>query len=207
MAYNHDLCKEVLAIFNRIVNQYYCQQANADGILEGKTGSISFVQMSGGALNLNVHIHATCLDGVFYQDGNTDNQPIKFRPAQPPNDTQMAVIVSQIRYEVLCHLRDRGLLDADWDSDQLADETPLHEQDLSVSEGAGLFEGRASSPGETGMFHKCHYFASAPKTYLCPHYTTYSRILMRTIPRRPSHGFLRRRSNESLERLKTVYSE
>ena len=37
----------------------------------------------------------------------------------------MTLIISQIRYDVLCHLRDKGLLDFDSDSDRLVVEAPL----------------------------------------------------------------------------------
>jgi hypothetical protein len=125
LAYSHDLCREVLAIFNRVVNQFYRQQAKIDGIEKGNSGSIVFIQRSGGSINLNVHFDSTVLDGVFYEVKNGQDKEIHFRPANPPDDTQMAVIVSQIRYEVLCHLRDQGLLDYDVDSHRLAEEAPL----------------------------------------------------------------------------------
>ena len=125
IAYNHDLCREVLAIFNRIVSQFYRQQTQLDNISENNTGSVTFIQKSGGSLNLNVHFHSTYLDGVFYEVQEAPNKSLDFRPALPPDDTQMAVIISQIRYEVLCLLRDKGLLAYDCDTDQLADEAPL----------------------------------------------------------------------------------
>ena len=53
LAYNHELCREVLAIFNRVVTQFYRKQAAEAGIHKGNTGSVTFVQRSGGALNLN----------------------------------------------------------------------------------------------------------------------------------------------------------
>lgn len=37
----------------------------------------------------------------------------------------MAIIVSQIRFDILRQLRDKGLLGYDIDSDRLADEAPL----------------------------------------------------------------------------------
>jgi hypothetical protein len=125
LAYNHDLCREVVGIFNRIVNQFYRQKGKIHRIKNGDTGSVTFVQRRGGALNLNVHFHGIFIDGIFVETNDRENKTVTFHPAKKPTDKQIAVVVSQIRYEVLCLLRDRGLLDFDFDSDNLAGESPL----------------------------------------------------------------------------------
>jgi hypothetical protein len=125
MAYNHELCREVLAIFVRVVTQFYRQQAEADGVTGGKTGSVTFVQRSGGALNLNVHFHTVFIDGVFADAQGEGKKGLSFHPLSEITDQQAAVILSQIRYEILCHLRDKGLLAYDYDTDSLADKDPL----------------------------------------------------------------------------------
>jgi hypothetical protein len=125
LAYNHDLCREVVKIFNRVVNQFYRQQGEPTGTGEGNTGSVTFIQRGGGALNLNVHFHATFIDGIFLKAKNREDKSVTFYPAKEPTDQQIALVLSQVRFEVLCHLRDRGLLDFDFDSDSLAEESPL----------------------------------------------------------------------------------
>lgn len=42
-----------------------CSQAKRRGIKNAHAGSVALTQRAGSALNLNAHIHALMLDGVF----------------------------------------------------------------------------------------------------------------------------------------------
>ncbi len=44
-------------------------RARWDSVADGRGGAVAIVQRFGGALNLNVHVHALVLDGVFARDG------------------------------------------------------------------------------------------------------------------------------------------
>ena len=43
---------------------------------DGRGGAVAILQRFGGALNLNVHIHALVVDGVFAKDGDS----VRFHP-------------------------------------------------------------------------------------------------------------------------------
>lgn len=49
----------------RRISSITCLRARRDGVVDGRSGAVAIVQRFGGALNLNVHLHALVLDGVF----------------------------------------------------------------------------------------------------------------------------------------------
>jgi hypothetical protein len=65
LAWHHDLCKAVVAVFLRDNGRCLRNQARARGLVNPRGGAVAVVQRFGGALNLNVHVHALVLDGVF----------------------------------------------------------------------------------------------------------------------------------------------
>jgi hypothetical protein len=44
-------------------------RARKSDVIDGRGGAVVVLQRFGGALNLNVHLHALVLDGVFASDG------------------------------------------------------------------------------------------------------------------------------------------
>jgi len=123
LAYNHELHREVTKIFTTIVTEYYQQQAQELDPEDAHTGSVTFLQRSGGALNSNPHGHTLFIDGVFQEVEDSKGTSVRFYPAKEPTNREIAVLVSKVRHEVLCLMKDRGLYDADFD--QLTDEAPL----------------------------------------------------------------------------------
>src|SRR6266849_8701521 len=65
LAWNHDVCRGVVAVFVRAVLRCLRARARDGGVPDGRGGAVAVIQRFGGALNLNVHIHALVLDGVF----------------------------------------------------------------------------------------------------------------------------------------------
>jgi hypothetical protein len=125
IAYDHALYRAVIAIVDAHICSFYQEQAKGAGIDHGRTGSVHVEQLCGSALNLNHHDHAAYLDGVFYRPGDDPAARLEFRPARPPAENDIAFILSKIRYDVLVHLRDRGMLAHDPAAESLADEAPL----------------------------------------------------------------------------------
>jgi len=83
---------------------------------------VTVIQRFGGGLNLNVHFHALVLDGVF-TEGETG--ALRFHPAPPPSEEEIARLLATIRARVRRLLRRRGL-ESDADvarPDPLADES------------------------------------------------------------------------------------
>ncbi len=124
MDYDHKLHREVTKIFVSIVSDYYQKQAENNGVIVGRTGAVTFLQRSGGSINLNPHNHCMFVDGVFEQIEDDDGTPsIRFHPAKKPTDLQIAVLVSEIRHQVICLMRDKGLFDNEYD--ELLEQSPL----------------------------------------------------------------------------------
>jgi putative transposase len=65
LAWNHDVCRAVVAVFLRAVLGFLRARARDSRIADGRGGAVAVIQRFGGALNLNLHIHALVLDGVF----------------------------------------------------------------------------------------------------------------------------------------------
>ena len=70
LAWHHDLCTAVAGVLFRAVHRHLRTWAQTRGLGEARRGAIIVVQRFGGALNLNVHLHALVLDGVFARAGD-----------------------------------------------------------------------------------------------------------------------------------------
>ena len=68
LAWDHDLCRAVVAVFMQAVLGWLRRRAQLDDVADGRGGAVAVLQRFGGALNLNVHIHALVLDGVCAKD-------------------------------------------------------------------------------------------------------------------------------------------
>jgi len=68
LAWDHDRCRAVVAVFLRAVLGWLRRRARLDEVANGRGGAVAVIQRFGGALNLNVHVHALVLDGVFARD-------------------------------------------------------------------------------------------------------------------------------------------
>ena len=88
---------------------------------------MTVIQRFGSGLQLNVHSHALFLDGVFTEaaDGT-----LRFHPAPPPTDLEVARLVATIRTRVLRLLRRRGVF-VDAADDDAPD--PLAETSLALA--------------------------------------------------------------------------
>ena len=62
----------------------------------------------GAALNLNVHVHALVLDGVYAEDGSGG---VWFHPALPPTDEEMGELLDTIARRIYRLLARRGVVD------------------------------------------------------------------------------------------------
>jgi len=65
LAFDAALCRDVLAVFVRVVFGWMRRRAGNEGLRDGQCGAITVIQRFGSSLNLNVHIHSLVLDGVF----------------------------------------------------------------------------------------------------------------------------------------------
>jgi len=70
LAWDHDLCRAIVAVFMRAVLGWLRRRAYGMGVVDGRGGAVVVIQRCGGSANLNVHLHALVLDGVFARDGD-----------------------------------------------------------------------------------------------------------------------------------------
>ena len=64
LAWDHDLCRALSGVAIRAVLGFLRRRARHEGVADGRRGAVVVVQRCGGALNLNIHLHAPVLDGV-----------------------------------------------------------------------------------------------------------------------------------------------
>jgi hypothetical protein len=89
---NRKLYAKIHKLMITQIHQYYVEKAEANGIKDPKPGSISFTQRWGSALNLNVHCHVLCPDGVYTNIGDKT----RFRNIDPITDNDVAGVLSGI---------------------------------------------------------------------------------------------------------------
>jgi hypothetical protein len=97
MAHNSKLTNKILSIFAQSIALYQKKKAKKLGIKNSKSGSVTFIQRFGSALNLNVHFHSLFAAGVFYKVG--DGFYEFFRLPEPTQD-ELAIIARQIQEKV-----------------------------------------------------------------------------------------------------------
>lgn len=106
LAWDHDLCRAVVAVYLRTVLGFLRRRARRDGVADGRSGAVAIIQRFGGALNLNVHIHALVLDGVFAKDGA---EMVHFHPTRRLTGDDVAAVVATVARRIEGLLERRGL--------------------------------------------------------------------------------------------------
>jgi len=100
------------------------RRARGDGVPDGRGGAVAVIQRFGGALNLNVHVHALVLDGVFARDSAS---VVAFHPASPLSALDVAEVLATIepRIKGLLDRRGRGERDEAAAPDAWEDASPV----------------------------------------------------------------------------------
>jgi len=116
MAYNPGLTNSVLSIYVKEISKFYKCKYKATAykktsLQKLKTGSVTFIQRFGSALNLNVHFHTLFADGVFIkqESGEYDFEVLN---EIEPND--LSQITERIKLKV-----NKILSKLDFDESQL----------------------------------------------------------------------------------------
>lgn len=121
LAWRHDLCRAVVRILHRAIERHLRGWARAHGLPQAQSGGVAVIQRFGGSVNLNVHVHALVLDGVF---ARTDAGRFGFHAAPAPSTTDIAEILATIVARVQ-RLVSREGLDEDGRADPVAEAAPL----------------------------------------------------------------------------------
>ncbi len=124
LAWDHALCRAVLGVYARVLLAFYARTAQAHGIQDGRTGTVTVIQRFGSGLQLNVHLHTLVVNGVFSEPRSG---PLTFHPAPPPSDEDVAHVLATVRAWVGRLLARRQLEPADdaAPADPLAEVSPV----------------------------------------------------------------------------------
>ena len=119
LAWDHELCRAVVAVSLRAVLGWLRSRARLDDVADGRGGAVAIVQRFGGALNLNVHVHALVLDGVFAQDRAG---ALTFHPAPRLTAMDVAEVLATVEPRITRLLERRGLGDRDDSASEAAED-------------------------------------------------------------------------------------
>ncbi len=123
LAWDHALCRAVVGRTMRAILGFLRRRAREDGVMDGRSGAVAIVQRFGGALNLNVHIHALVVDGVFARHGDT----VRFHPCPPLDAADVDEVLATVTAYVGRLPAQGGSGDGDDGGmlDEWADEAPV----------------------------------------------------------------------------------
>jgi hypothetical protein len=96
----------VVSVYVRAVLGFLRRRARQDGVANGLSGAVAMIQRFGGALNLNIHIHALVIDGVFAKT----NDGLHFHPLRRLTRADVAELVAVVACRIERLLRRRGVL-------------------------------------------------------------------------------------------------
>jgi hypothetical protein len=105
LAWDHDLCRALSRVAVRAVLGFLRRRASHEGVADGRSGAVVVVQRFGGALNLNVHLHALVLDGVFTREDGA----MGFHPVSRLTREDVAEVIALIARRVTRLVERRGL--------------------------------------------------------------------------------------------------
>jgi hypothetical protein len=108
LAFDTALCSAVRGIFVRALLGWMRQRAEAAGAPGGSSGAVVLAQRFGGALNLNLHLHALVLDGVYTRE--SPFAPPRFQPAVELTDQDVVHVTRLLVRRVVRYLQRRGRL-------------------------------------------------------------------------------------------------
>ena len=98
LAYDHPLCRPVLAVFVRALLAFERGRAGEQGTC-GRGGAVTASQRCGSALNTNVHFHTLVAEGVF--EVQPDGSQRFVASATPPTDLEVARLLASVRRRIL----------------------------------------------------------------------------------------------------------
>jgi len=126
LAWDHRLCRAVLAVFIRALLGFERRRARRRGIRDGRGGAVTAIQRFGSALNVNPHYHCLAVQGVFCDDGSGG---LRFLPLPAPSDHEVERLLASARRRIIRLVRRHGV-DLDGTgaeverADALAEESP-----------------------------------------------------------------------------------
>ena len=125
LAFDAKLCSAVLNIFLQRVFHWQRWIAKKvlglDSVQQAQSGSVTWIQRFGGAINLNIHFHALVLDGVYVRD--TSGVAPVFRALPAPSNADLMATTEEVVERVRRLLERDGYTD-EGGVDRLAEDEP-----------------------------------------------------------------------------------
>ena len=115
LAWDHRLCRAVLAVFIRAVLGFERRRASRRGVRGGVGGAVTAIQRFGSALNTNVHFHTLVAQGVFAEQADGT---LRFAPAPAPSDLDVARLLASVRRRIVRLVARHGI-DLEQPSDEV----------------------------------------------------------------------------------------
>jgi hypothetical protein len=106
LAWDHRLCRAVLAVFVRALLGFERRRARRRGIDGGVGGAVTAIQRFGSALNTNVHFHTLAVQGGFVEQADGT---LRFAPAPAPSDLDVGQLLSTVRRRIVRLVRRHGI--------------------------------------------------------------------------------------------------
>ncbi len=154
LAFDAGLCRDVLAVFIRVVFGWLRRRAASAGLRAGQCGAVTVIQRFGSALNVSVHIHSLVPDGVFTRSAPTAAPVFHELPA--PADEDVAQMLGQVHRRVRRLLRRRGRLP----EEESSPSDPVAEWSAGSSRAPAPLGGRGRGRRETPVRAPGGVFAS-----------------------------------------------
>jgi len=108
LASNAQAFTALTRIFMEETLAWYRRRAVEIGISRGQGGAVSVQHRFGGALNLNCHVHAAVIDGVFTRDDPDERATFHSVPA--PDPFALGDVIERVYKRLVAWLRRKGLL-------------------------------------------------------------------------------------------------
>lgn len=125
LATRPEVLTRVLGIVYRAISGHLIRKAGLTR-RNGKTGAVTLIQRFGSALNLNIHFHMLCLDGVYVGEGPN----LRFVPVPAPSRGELQRLVQTVAERIGRSLERAGLIARDIENAYLAfdpsEEAPIH---------------------------------------------------------------------------------
>lgn len=142
---------EVLAALSRIFweslrlrYQGWAKAAGLATLQRVETGAVTGVHRAGASLNVHVHFHLLCLDGVYVDEGET----LRFEPAPAPTRAELTSMLERIYARVMKWLARHGMLRNPDDVD--ASNAPPEPSSAEALTTAGMQRGTLVTVRESG---------------------------------------------------------
>jgi len=103
LAAHPDVLAPILKIVNRAVSNHLIDKARFRRS-EAKGGAVTLIQRFGSAANLNIHLHALVLDGVYREEG----EAVVFHAVPAPTDKEITAVLGQIVTKTMALLTRAG---------------------------------------------------------------------------------------------------